>query len=165
MVVDECHLTLSKVYRQLYTSVNCDHLLCLTGTEHHNPEYAEVLNTYAPTCFVRTTEQAVEDKAVSATSIFNLAVPLDKTTKAKVDMYTKLHNEAKYALMDLSREYHLGNSLFDVAKTHKDNDNSPAQKASKQFWFTMGARRLALQKAASKVEMAKRIISLRPDKK
>lgn len=132
LVLDECHLMLSKVFRKAF-DIQHDALMCLTGTTPSSPEYAHLLEQLAPIRYVRTMEEAVEDGAISDCKVFNVAIALDKETRSKYDTWNRLHSEAKYNLIDLNREYDLGRNLFEIAKTHKDQAASPANKAAKQF--------------------------------
>jgi len=161
LIVDECHKALSPVFRQLFSNIEYDHILCLTATPPVNEEYHEFLNTVAPICHLGTITEAVSQGAISPCKVINKKISLDKASRYKYNLFNKQFSEASISLMAMKRAAKLEGTVFDIAKTYKDQ-KSPIGAKSRQYWAGMSMRKSVLYNNPQKLVECKQIIERNP---
>lgn len=98
LIVDECHRSLSPEYRKLYTNIQYEQVLGLTGTLPENREYLEFMDTVMPVVYQKSINDALDLGAIADYTIYNLEVPMSRKNRAR---YRTFDGMLKHAQMEI----------------------------------------------------------------
>ena len=163
IIVDEIHLALSNVFKQIF-SVKRGMLLGLTGTPPESQYRLDALKLFCPIVYTRTIQEAVVDNAVSDFTIVNIPVAISKKTRAKYNVFDQALTRAKMELFRHIKVYKFP-SIFDMANKCKTDKLHPAYKASKEFWGAMTMRKKIVYTASEKIPVVLDILKLYPNRR
>ena len=166
LIVDEAHRAFSPAFKELFTSVKYNSLLCLTATLPSDEAKVRMLREIAPVVYERTVDQA--GQSVSPYTIVNLGVKLDRSTLSKYGVFNRMFTEAQIALSRLWYAYYRDEfaSIFDLARYFATKSGEDEViKLSKRYWSGMSLRKKTLYEAPTKLEVARQIVKANPQRK
>jgi len=142
LVVDEVHETPSMKFRQIFTNVTYDWLMCLTATIKRLDGLEKVVMEIAPICFERTQKMAIEKGWISTPTVLNVPIFMTrdeeeslKSLSKKVGYYMKKFGDFKLMQMCISIS-----RARDYALQRYPGDD-PDEKAKEiQVWAIQGDR-------------------------
>lgn len=140
----------------------------LTATPPHQEEYREFLQLTAKIVYHKDVEYAVDIKAVSEYTIYNLEVKMSRKDRGRYQIFDKLLKRAQMEIGILKRyDKDLRvKTIFDIAKEYSNSkENNNLVKYSKQFWSSMSMRKWVCYEAESKKEVVVNIINKFPTRK
>lgn len=165
LIVDECHKTLSPLFRNMYSIIKYKYLICLSATPPREREYREFMDSVAPIVYEKSLLDAVREESVSDYLLYNKAIGMSKSTRAKYNAMNRVFMDSNIKLSVLARTYKLQQTIFDIAKTYKDVAKHPIQKPAKAYWMAMSMRKNILYSNPEKLIVCKQIVDQNPGRK
>jgi superfamily II DNA or RNA helicase len=145
LIVDEAHRSLSPAYRSLYSNISRNYTLLLTATAPSNLEYLDFMVSIAPIAKEKTVDEALEDGAISDFTVYNIALPNDKSNGKRYSVFNAKLIQASKNLARLAKEKNLEySSPFENAKHYRNHPDKEVSSASKEFWGAMTMRKQAV---------------------
>lgn len=165
LVQDECHLFVSSLFSRVFEVVKYKLLLCLTATLERLDGKEELLKRYAPVCDRITIDEAVENGWVSPCTEYVVMIKTDLTE------YNELNRRftASFAFFnfDFSIAMKCVQDAFFRRRWCKENNVNYKEASAMTFeWMRcLRLRKQFVQSHPKKIEIARKIINARKDKK
>lgn len=121
LIVDEAHTTLSPEYRQVYSSITYNQVLCLTATMPEKIEYQEFLTSIAPVVYTKTLDEVQEQGGILAEyKMYNLEINFNRQDRSRYKIFDGQFKEAQMELTLLKKKHSkiLLESTFDIARKY-----------------------------------------------
>lgn len=165
LVIDECHAMVSTTFSRIFDVVSYKLILCLTGTLERLDGKEEIIKKYAPVCDKITVDEAEQNGWVSPFMEYVVMINTDLTE------YNELNRKFNAYFCYFSWDFQTAMSCVrDVAFRRRwckeNNLNFKEATAMSYDWMRcLRLRKQFVQSHPKKLEIAKKIIESRKDKK
>lgn len=165
LVIDEVHMTVSEQMRRIFDCVTYNMILCLTGTLERLDGKEILLQQYAPVCDTITMKEALSNGWVSPVREYVVMLDVDLTE------YNKLNQAFIGYFSQMNYDFNLSMSCVQNAVTRnkvaKQLGLKPKELAGIAFgWMqALKGRKTFVQSHPKKIEVARKILEARKDKK
>ena len=165
LVIDEVHTTVSEHMRRIFDCVTYNMILCLTGTLERLDGKEILLQQYAPVCDTITMKEALTNGWVSPVREYVVMLDVDLTE------YNKLNQAFIGYFSQMNYDFNLSMSCVQNAVTRnkvaKQLGLKPKELAGIAFgWMqALKGRKAFVQSHPKKIEVARKILEARKDKK
>ena len=165
LVIDEVHTTVSEHMRRIFDCVTYNMILCLTGTLERLDGKEILLQQYAPVCDTITMKEALANGWVSPVREYVVMLDVDLTE------YNKLNQAFIGYFSQMNYDFNLSMSCVQNAVTRnkvaKQLGLKPKELAGIAFgWMqALKGRKAFVQSHPKKIEVARKILEARKDKK
>lgn len=165
LVIDEVHTTVSEHMRRIFDCVAYNMILCLTGTLERLDGKEILLQQYAPVCDTITMKEALTNGWVSPVREYVVMLDVDLTE------YNKLNQAFIGYFSQMNYDFNLSMSCVQNAVTRnkvaKQLGLKPKELAGIAFgWMqALKGRKAFVQSHPKKIEVARKILEARKDKK
>lgn len=165
LVIDEVHTTVSEHMRRIFDCVTYNMILCLTGTLERLDGKEILLQQYAPVCDTITMKEALSNGWVSPVREYVVMLDVDLTE------YNKLNQAFIGYFSQMNYDFNLSMSCVQNAVTRnkvaKQLGLKPKELAGIAFgWMqALKGRKAFVQSHPKKIEVARKILEARKDKK
>lgn len=166
LVMDECHSVNSATHRELFNSCSYKWVLGLTATyERLDSLEKEVMDNYCPVCDTITLEEALENGWLAPYKEYKVLLDVDLTAYKKAN--TEFMQHFAFFGFDFNLAMSVATNLFSQQKMAKAM-NCPLKEVKAHAYSWMRAlqfRKKFVADHPKKIEIAKKIIEARKDKK
>ncbi len=165
LIIDECHTMVSTTFSRIFDVVSYKLILCLTGTLERLDGKEEIIKKYAPVCDKITVDEAEQNGWVSPFMEYVVMINTDLTE------YNELNRKFNAYFCYFSWDFQTAMSCVrDVAFRRRwckeNNLNFKEATAMSYDWMRcLRLRKQFVQSHPKKLEIAKKIIEARKDKK
>lgn len=165
LVIDEIHMTPSDTFQHVFTRVEYKFILGLTGTMERLDMRHLLLEKYAPVCDRITIEEAEENGWVAPHKEYVVMLDVD-LTKYK-ELNKKFNNAFAFFGFDFNSAMACATNIKSRIKWAKDNkqEMKTVTAMAMTFMRTMKERKDFVMNHPKKIEIAKKILAARQDKK
>lgn len=165
LVIDEIHLTPSDTFKKIFECVDYKNILGLTGTFERLDGKEQYITKYAPVCDTITLDEAEKNGWVAPHREYLVLLDVDLTE------YNNLTREFNQCFAQFNWDFGLAmNCATDIVKCRAyakkmGLDGSTVMGVAQKWNRCMRKRKEFIYKHPKKMEVAKKIINARPDKK
>lgn len=165
LVIDEVHVTGSETFKRIFDAVFYSLILCLTATLERLDGKEEIIKQYAPVCDTITMKEALANGWVSPVKNYLVMLDVDLTEYKELDRvfnaYFATFNWDYNAAMGCLQEWKFRNAY----SKQTGISNKELIAASASWMRALTARKKFIQSHPKKIEVCKKILAARSDKK
>lgn len=165
LIIDEVHRAAAPSFKQVFTKVSYNRLLCLTATLERLDGMEKIIEYYAPVCDVVTNEECLKNGWIAKYQEYKILIDVDLTEYQKIDVeflkYFQFFdydlNLALKCVKEKPRQYLLArqkNTTLKIVQTYLYS-----------FMRLMKARKHWVLNHSKKITIANKILESRKDKK
>ena len=165
LVVDECHLMAAETFVEVFKQVKYQYILCLTGTLERLDMRHLLIEKYAPVCDRITIEEAERNGWVSPHREYVVMLDVDLSEYQEINR--KFNNAFAFFNFDFEVAMRAATDVIFRNTWAKRNgqDSKVTTAMAMTFMRTMKARKDFILNHPKKIEVAKKILDARKDRK
>lgn len=165
LVIDEIHVCGSQTFSQIFERVNYKLILGLTGTLERLDGKEIIIKKYAPVCDEITMEEAIQNKWVSPVKEYAVLLDVDLSEYKEWDR--KFNGFFAFFDFDFQQSMMCATNVIERRKYSKKMGISEKVVAANAMGFmrSMKARKAFIMSHPKKIEVARKILQARTDKK
>lgn len=165
LVIDECHLAAAETFIQVFQKVQYTYILCLTGTLERLDMRHLLIEKYAPVCDRITIEEAERNGWVSPHKEYVVMLDVDLSEYQEINR--KFNNAFAFFNFQFDLAMRAATDVIFRNYWAKQNnyDNKTVTAMAMTFMRTMKARKDFILNHPKKIEVAKKILAARKDRK
>lgn len=165
LLIDECHLVASELFRTIFDCVTYNFILCLTGTLERLDGKEELIKKFAPVCDTITMKEALANGWVSPVREYVVLLDVDLTEYNKLNqLFIGYFSQLGY---DFNVSMKCATDALYRNKVAKKLGLKPKDLAGIAYgWLkALKGRKAFVQSHPKKFEIARKILDARKDKK
>lgn len=165
LVIDEAHTVASTTFSRVFEAVFYSLILCLTATLERLDGKEEIIKQYAPVCDTITMDEALTNGWVASVKNYLVMLEVDLAEYRELDRVFNAHfatfNWDYNAAMNCLQDWKFRNAY----SKQTGISNKELIAASASWMRALTARKKFIQSHPKKIEVCKKILAARSDKK